>query len=998
MEALNLSNLTVDSSGRASFSGLSSGVDFASAVDSIIAAKHIPIDTLQSRITGNEDKIAALTDFKALLQTLKNATSSLRGAVSVDGAGNTFKNKLAFASASRTDGQTPSPVSSLLGATVTNAAATGSHEIEIRRTATAHKISSQSFSSPTTALGLSGSFTISNGATDKTITVAAGDTLLDIRDRINNTNTGTSPSGATASVVTVTSGTSFLIITKDDAGADLVITDSGNILSGLGLSSSNGAGGHRNGLATGSKIASASGFRHILFDGTQSDNSFLISYDSTTRVLTLTRGDGVTDTATLASGAIAAGAIETATFSKFGATIDLDSSFDKTTSIVVDPDTASVTGGTGAITASSITITDSVGDVSAISSSALTFSNFTGGNNITITAAGGFTATGVDLSTAGAKTVTLSDGAGNSITVQFTVATAFDGTETAASIDLQELENFVGTSGTPFSNVLQTAQKARFTADGLIDNTHFESQRLASSTTSIVSSAGSFDIVGTGTATINYVSGETLTSLAGKINAQTGTTGVTATVVADGAGFRIDLDSSAAFTLTDTSGLLTSLGVNNDLVLERATNTVSDVFSGVTLSLFQAEQGTKIKIDVERDLTAVKSAITGFVDAYNAVRVFVNTQDQTDAATGLSGADSGVLFGDSVMNGIRDQLANIIGFGTVGVSNQFSALSQIGVNFVKNSEQSDATLFDTLEIDETKLDAALLSNPEDIRRLFSFDFASSDPSVSLVDFAGTTSYSATGYTLNIGTVGLFDQNSVSVIDRSAILNTANSAGATVSGTFDVNGVAVAYDVTTDSLNSLATAINNAAIPGVTAQAISDSSGAHLAVNSATNPLVINNDTGDLLAKLNFTPDNNIIDSANIGGASNGADDGSVTVSGRVLTVTNSSGAEGLKLFYTGPASTSGIQLDFTIGVAPPIFFGIDNYIDETNGSIQGEIDGFNSQNEFAKDRITSMESRLDTLKASLTARFVAAEQALARMQNALDSIKQFFDVLTNQNN
>ena len=133
--ALNLDSLVVDSSGRASFSGLSTGIDFVGAVDSIIQAKRIPAVTLESRITLNDEKIVALTDLRALMESLKNAMSTLRGAVSIDGSTDAFSNKQTFASTSRSDGVTPSAAGNLVGVTVTNAAATGSHEIEIRRIA-----------------------------------------------------------------------------------------------------------------------------------------------------------------------------------------------------------------------------------------------------------------------------------------------------------------------------------------------------------------------------------------------------------------------------------------------------------------------------------------------------------------------------------------------------------------------------------------------------------------------------------------------------------------------------------------------------------------------------------------------------------------------------------------------------------------------------------------------------------------------------------------------
>ena len=54
-----------------------------------------------------------------------------------------------------------------------------------------------------------------------------------------------------------------------------------------------------------------------------------------------------------------------------------------------------------------------------------------------------------------------------------------------------------------------------------------------------------------------------------------------------------------------------------------------------------------------------------------------------------------------------------------------------------------------LILDETKLDTALLNNADDVRNLFVFNFTSSDPNVSLLNFTGATSFDASGYTLNV---------------------------------------------------------------------------------------------------------------------------------------------------------------------------------------------------------------------------------------------------------
>ena len=163
VDSLNLNNLVVDQSGNVSFSGLTSGIDFANIVEQIIAARRIPIDNLQVKIDNNSAKVTALKEFQALLSDLRGTLNTLRGAVSVGGANNAFALKQAFATTSRTDGGTPSAAANLLGVSVTSAASVGSHTIQVQQIATAHKVSSNAFTSSSTAIsGLTdnASFTI----------------------------------------------------------------------------------------------------------------------------------------------------------------------------------------------------------------------------------------------------------------------------------------------------------------------------------------------------------------------------------------------------------------------------------------------------------------------------------------------------------------------------------------------------------------------------------------------------------------------------------------------------------------------------------------------------------------------------------------------------------------------------------------------------------------------------------------------------------------------
>ncbi|MCZ6773684.1 MAG: flagellar filament capping protein FliD, partial [Proteobacteria bacterium] len=519
MESLNLNNVTILPSGRVTFSGLTTGIDFQAVADAIIAARQIPADRLALEISENSTKISEFQIFRDLLKGVKDALAKLHGAISLGDTEDIFAAKATFASTSRSDGATPSAAGNLVGFSITNEAALGTHTLEVLNIAKAHKVSSDVVASETTALGYTGTFTV-NGVS---ITANATDTLQDIRDRINNANSGSSPTEVSASIVTAGTGQNFLILTADKTGTTMTLADtSGTVLQSLGV-----------------------------------------------------------------------------------------------------------------LTA-----------VPAI------------------------------------------------------------------------------------KNELQAAVSARFKADGLLDIDRFESDLIGSAATLLNSVAtaaafpGSFDITGiAGTATISYATTDTITTLKDKINLETGNTGVTASVVTDGSGVRLVLTegTSAAITLTDTNGLLDGLGVDNELVLTRTSNTINDLFAGITLTLFAAEEGTTINTDVDRDLSQVKFQIADFVGAYNAAKQFINANNLVDDTSGEVIAETGILFGNRTMSQIQASLTAVIGGGAAGLNADFSILAQIGVELVDNSIQTDPTLKDTLEIDDTLLDKVLLSNPEDVRKLFSFD-------------------------------------------------------------------------------------------------------------------------------------------------------------------------------------------------------------------------------------------------------------------------------------
>jgi flagellar hook-associated protein 2 len=190
---LNFDSLVVDGSGRASFSGLATGIDLQKAVDGLMAAKRIPIDRIEQRISDNQVKIAAFQDLRTLALNLKSALEKLRGVPSFDRSGDIFEAKQAFATASRGDARTPSQAAEIVGVAVTNRSQAASHTIEVQQIAAAHKVASDGIAAGLEdALGQSGTLVI-NG---RTIAVDSSDSLLDLRTPSTRRMRATTPPGS----------------------------------------------------------------------------------------------------------------------------------------------------------------------------------------------------------------------------------------------------------------------------------------------------------------------------------------------------------------------------------------------------------------------------------------------------------------------------------------------------------------------------------------------------------------------------------------------------------------------------------------------------------------------------------------------------------------------------------------------------------------------------------------------------------------------------------
>lgn len=212
---------------------------------------------------------------------------------------------------------------------------------------------------------------------------------------------------------------------------------------------------------------------------------------------------------------------------------------------------------------------------------------------------------------------------------------------------------------------------------------------------------------------------DSLSGLADAINAAGSS--VRASIVSDGTNSRLVLKGATgaaqAFTLTADSGADPALdrftygGTGSAMTLgqsaldasfkvdgvayTRSSNTISDVLTGVTLTLKKAAVGTPISISSERPTDTLKQTLTDFVSVFNTLK--------NDMATARK--QNG---GDSSMRSLDRQLNELITKSVTSDPN-INSLSDIGVSFNKDG---------TVSIDNTKLDAVLAANPDLVEAIF----------------------------------------------------------------------------------------------------------------------------------------------------------------------------------------------------------------------------------------------------------------------------------------
>jgi flagellar hook-associated protein 2 len=425
--------------------------------------------------------------------------------------------------------------------------------------------------------------------------------------------------------------------------------------------------------------------------------------------------------------------------------------------------------------------------------------------------------------------------------------------------------------------------------------------------------AGSFtlrNLTGGAAVAVTLNTGDSLNTVATRFNEVSDRTGIRANIIKVASGSPNN-DYKIIFTATKT-GTTTGFDLNNPstvisdpsnvlaglvpppvqaaqnarffidgIQIDRETNTVDDVFSGLTFTLKQTNAAAfSINTVVQPDTAIVKNAIVALADVYNEFRIF-NAKQTEVGENGLPTEDA-VLAGSNALRSIVANLTSETSRVVAGITGGNPArLSDIGISF-KDFEGDEDTPFtrNVISVDDVKLESALGSNFNGVRGLFEFQLKSDNASLAI--FKRTNDLNANSFTLNI-----------------------NQSGSTYTAT----------------------------VPGIASPVVLD--GTPFSVGTG------------------------------------------VTLKGRAGTV-----LEGLELIFASGANAT-VNVTATQGIGDRLFNGIDDILDETDGTLSNALNQLEKQIERNDTEITRVDEQIVSYRQQIEAQYASLEAALARANNLL---------------
>ncbi|MBS1718104.1 MAG: flagellar filament capping protein FliD [Armatimonadetes bacterium] len=490
---------------------------------------------------------------------------------------------------------------------------------------------------------------------------------------------------------------------------------------------------------------------------------------------------------------------------------------------------------------------------------------------------------------------------------------------------------------------------------------------------------------------------DTLQSIANSINSAgaNATASVKSTTDANGVTtyqLQITGTNGSTPTFTDSNNVLGALGIlqqgfGNELVkaqdaqftldnlnLTSATNTVQNVIPGVTLSLLKGTQAANATatITVSQDTNAISQKIQSFVDAYNGVQDFINTNSKFDSKTNSAGAMLGDAIAEQVSNGLSSLLFQVIPGQPKGLNN----LASLGFNLDQKGHLTGSA---------SQTISALQSNPAGFAALFQSTGTVVGNNLSYVSSTPKTAASSNSpYNINI-TQAATKATASGTVAQTLANNTSEIL--TFGGTLFAGGT---YNLTLDIGSTAQDAVNkinnDSKLKSIMTASLDNNGNLLITSNRfgvGGNFTVSSNEAAAAdTSGIGTTP--TIVAGLDVAGTINGE---AATGNGQFLTGNSGNATtDGLSIQYTGTATGSVGTIQFTKGLASRFSDLVSTFLDTTNGV-------FAVTDNSLTQRITDLNAEIDQLqtdlaqkKKDLTQKFASMETTISQLQQQANSL------------
>lgn len=415
----------------------------------------------------------------------------------------------------------------------------------------------------------------------------------------------------------------------------------------------------------------------------------------------------------------------------------------------------------------------------------------------------------------------------------------------------------------------------------------------------------------------------------------------------------------------------------DDVAISSASNTITDALAGSSISLNKVStSGVKTSLSVTRDSEGVKTQVEAFVKAFNEMNSTLRSLSAYGASPGKGQAPvgGGVLSGDSSIRALQVEIRNVFNQSIPGAPKGFASMVDIGVNFAKDG---------TLELDSTKLSAALSANPDGVRQLF----------------MGRVQFSQSGFTaLNSNSLtktGSYDIDITSTPTK-AKLTSASLGGATfpvnltaADNTLKLNidGTIVTATLPTGASfgtkGFLATGLENlinANLPATRQVTVAYNSGADkLEITSGKAGSISRVEvlSGTTLPAMYGLSAGNVATGTSLAGKVGGiaalADDSSMTLIGAT-----GSGAAGLKFSVDDATLGARGKVSFTTGFAYNLGNKLSSVLSNSSGVIVNRTNSLRSDIDRIDDQRTRLNDKLARMETTLRKQFTSMDSTVGK--------------------